>query len=148
MYGKPATTCLKCTCLVQKTSLIRVVAEPNPHLSRQAALPCFVQYSSQNFTGLEENFRMHCCKSYSKWSSPAENSSWKSPLLVTEHFTTCPYHGILHTCWKYLPVSGARPSPCCYRKIRKSLKLKRMWVRSHHAHNLTFFTRKSPRNFR
>jgi hypothetical protein len=20
-------------------------------------------------------------------------------------------------CWKYLPVSGARPSPCCYRKI-------------------------------
>ncbi len=90
----------------------------------------------------EENFRIQCCKSYFKWSSPPENSSWKSPLLVT----TCPYHGILHTCWKYLPVSGARPSPWCYRKILESLKLKRMWVRSHHAYNLTFSTRKTPRN--
>jgi hypothetical protein len=27
-------------------------------------------------------------------------------------------------CWKYLPVSGARSSPYCYRKIPKELQIK------------------------
>jgi hypothetical protein len=34
--------------------------------------------------------------------------------------TFCPFHILVFyipACRKYLPVSGARPSPCCYRKI-------------------------------
>jgi hypothetical protein len=27
-------------------------------------------------------------------------------------------------CWEYLPVSGAGPSPCCYRKIPQEPQIK------------------------
>jgi hypothetical protein len=27
-------------------------------------------------------------------------------------------------CWKYLPISGARPSPCCCRKIPEEPQIK------------------------
>jgi hypothetical protein len=41
--------------------------------------------------------------------------------------TFCPLSVLLFyilTCWKYLPVSGARPSPCCYGKILEKSQIK------------------------
>jgi hypothetical protein len=45
---------------------------------------------------------------------------WGCKKPPVDSGTFCPSPILLFyilTCWKYLPVSGARPSPCCYRKI-------------------------------
>jgi hypothetical protein len=45
---------------------------------------------------------------------------WGCKKPPVDSGTFCPSPILLFyilPCWKYLPVSGARPSPCCYRKI-------------------------------
>jgi hypothetical protein len=63
---------------------------------------------------------VHCYKDYFKRSSPLEKCRPGNEKPRVGAGTFCPLPILIFyilPCWEYLPVSGAGPSPWCYRKI-------------------------------